>query len=83
MLQPGCISLAQLSGAALVPISYDLSRKFTLRSWDAFMIPWLFARCTLRFGTPLAVPADASAEQVEQARQELETRLRELGNDQV
>ena len=74
-LQPGCVNLAQLTGATLIPISYDLSRKITLRSWDAFMIPLPFSRCTVHLGAPLKIPRDA---EVEPRRAEVETTLRQL-----
>src|SRR5947208_3398403 len=34
--QPGALALAQLTGKPLVPVSYHLSSKICLRSWDRF-----------------------------------------------
>ncbi len=75
VLQPGCVNLARLTGATIIPVSYDLTRKITLRSWDAFQIPVPFARCTVRIGPPLTVPRDAD---VETKRAEVEQVLRQL-----
>lgn len=74
----GVISLAQLTGAPIIPISYTLSRKIELNSWDGFMIPLPFGRATLRIGAPVTVPADADAETREHKRLELETVLKSL-----
>lgn len=49
----GVASLAQLTGAPIIPISWDVSRKITLNSWDNFMIPLPFSRATLRIGVPV------------------------------
>lgn len=76
--QDGVISLAQLTQAPIIPVSYDLSHKITVNSWDNFMVPLPFARATLRIGSPMTVPADASDEQHEQKRLELENVLKSL-----
>ena len=80
MVQPGVISLAQLTGAPIVPVTYVLSHKITLKSWDSFMIPLPFARCTVRFGTPIPVPRDAAEAVREAKRIELETALKTLSD---
>ena len=74
----GVISLAQLTGAPIIPISYVLSHKIELNSWDGFMIPLPFGRATLRVGTPVNVSAVADAEEREHKRLELETILKSL-----
>lgn len=74
----GVISLAQITQAPIIPVSYDVSRKITVNSWDNFMVPLPFARATVRIGAPMTVPADASDEQYEQKRLELENVLKSL-----
>ena len=81
IVQSGAIALAQLTGQALVPVSYHLSAKIRLKSWDQFQIPLPFGRALMKFGQPLRVPRDASDEQRELLRLELERRLRELTLD--
>jgi len=76
--QDGVISLAQITQAPIVPVSYDVSRKITVNSWDSFMVPLPFARATVRIGASMTVPADASDEQHEQKRLELENVLKSL-----
>ena len=76
VLQPGCVNLAQLTGSPIIPVSYDLSRKITLKSWDAFQIPLPFARCTVRVAAPVEVPR--SADDAEPYRTILEQLLRNL-----
>lgn len=75
---PGVVRLSQLAGAPIVPVSYNLGWKITLKSWDAFMIPLPFARATLRVARPLAVPAGADDRLREDKRLELENVLKSL-----
>lgn len=80
-IQPGIISLAQLSGAPIVPAGARVSSKKTLRSWDAFQMPLPFARCELQFGSPIYVPRRASKEELEVLRSRLEAEMKRLNPD--
>lgn len=74
-VQPGIISLAQISGAPIVPFGAIVHPKKQLRSWDAFQIPLPFARCELSFGKAIRVPREATDSERESARVQLETEL--------
>ena len=76
----GVISLAQVTGAPIIPISYRPSWKISLSSWDGFMIPLPFGRVTLYIGEPLIVPRDAGDQQREDKRLELENVLKSLSD---
>ncbi len=78
VLKGGVITLARLSGAPIVPMAVGASREWRLRSWDEFRVPKLFARCVVRFGEPIRVPADADRAAEEAARKEVEAALRSL-----
>jgi hypothetical protein len=77
-VQDGVISLAQLTGATIVPITYLLEWKITLTSWDAFMIPLPFGRCVVRLGQPLLIPRAADEQFRANKKLELETVLQNL-----
>jgi len=81
VMQEGIISLAQLTGFAIVPVSSNLSWKIRVKSWDRFQIPLPFSRCEMIYEKPIRVPRDASAEQREALRQQLEQRLRAITQD--
>jgi lysophospholipid acyltransferase (LPLAT)-like uncharacterized protein len=78
VVAPGVVSLAQLAGAPIVPVSYDLRWKITLKSWDGFTIPLPFSRATLRLAAPILVSGDADDRQREDKRLELENILTSL-----
>jgi lysophospholipid acyltransferase (LPLAT)-like uncharacterized protein len=54
-LKPGCLKLAQDSGALLVPWSYSASRKKRLKSWDRFLFFYPFSHIVAAYGQPLTV----------------------------
>jgi lysophospholipid acyltransferase (LPLAT)-like uncharacterized protein len=74
----GVISLSQITQAPIIPVSWDVSRKVTVNSWDSFIVPLPFARATVRIGAPMTIAADASDEEYEQKRLELENVLKSL-----
>ncbi len=77
-VKAGIVTLARLSGAPIVPMALGASAEWRLRSWDEFRIPRPFARCVLRFGDPILVPADVDRAAQEAARKEVESVLRAL-----
>lgn len=54
--KPGVLKLAQLSGACIVPVSADASKKWVFNSWDRMELPKPFAQMKLVIGEPLAAP---------------------------
>lgn len=81
VVQDGIISLAQLTGFPVVPVSYRLGWKIKLKSWDRFQIPLPFSRCDMFYEKPIRVPKEATDEEREKLRKELEEKLREITQD--
>jgi len=81
VVQEGIISLAQVTGLAIVPCSYYLGWKLQPKSWDRFQIPLPFSRCEVYLGKPVRVPREASDSEREAVRLELERRLKEISQD--
>ncbi len=78
---PGIISLAQVTGLAVVPVSYNLSWKIQLKSWDAFQIPLPFSRCDVFLEKAIRVPRVCPPEKHEAMRLELESALKAVVRD--
>ncbi len=81
IVQDGVISVAQLTGRPIIPASSRVSRKICIKSWDRFQIPLPFSRCEIVFEKPVHVPRDASEDEREQLRKQLEQTLREISQD--
>jgi lysophospholipid acyltransferase (LPLAT)-like uncharacterized protein len=74
----GIIRLAQLTGARIIPVSYDATRKRLLKSWDRFMAVLPFGRVHVAFGQPLDVPRHLNPETRRQCAEQLAETLRRL-----
>jgi lysophospholipid acyltransferase (LPLAT)-like uncharacterized protein len=75
VVQDGVISLAQVTGLSIVPVTWNTSWKICVKSWDRFQIPLPFARCTMDLNQPIVVPRGASAADREELRAELQRTL--------
>lgn len=75
VVQPGAILVARLAGALIVPVALGFSRKKIFSSWDAFQLPWPFARARLVFGEPVILPEIEGAAAFEGCRSDIERRL--------
>ena len=80
-LQPGIISVAQITGCTIIPVTYRLSWKKSLKSWDRFQIPLPFARCDVHLAKAVEVPRRLSAEELETTRANLEAVMRRITRD--
>jgi lysophospholipid acyltransferase (LPLAT)-like uncharacterized protein len=76
--QPGAIWLAKATGHPVLPFHIESSAYWTANSWDRTQVPKPFATVAVAIGAPLEVPREASAEELEAARVELEHRLTAL-----
>jgi lysophospholipid acyltransferase (LPLAT)-like uncharacterized protein len=76
--QAGAVWLAKVTGNPVLPFHLESDRHWTLNSWDRTQIPKPRATVSIAMGEPFDVPHDADDAAVEQARLELEARLRVL-----
>ena len=77
-LKNGVVEMARVTGAAIVPMAYDASRKHIFRSWDGFIFPLLFADIVICFGKAITVPGEMSKEEFEVFRKRIESNLKEI-----
>lgn len=72
----GVLQLARATGTPIYLVSYGASRAWTIRrSWDWLLVPAPLARIHYAVEQPIEVPREASAEELEALRLELEERL--------
>ena len=60
VVQEGVMSLAQVTGLPIVPVSYHVNWKIRVNSWDRFQIPLPFSRCEMIYAKPIFVPREAT-----------------------
>jgi lysophospholipid acyltransferase (LPLAT)-like uncharacterized protein len=80
-VNPGVISAAQLTGLRILPLTFNLTWKIRVRSWDRFQIPLPFARCDVIVAPLIRVPRDVTEAERERLREQLEQTLRQISGD--
>ena len=76
--QPGFVQLAGITGTPIFPMTFGAKNKVVLNSWDKFVIPLPFTRCTLNFSSPISLPPKSSEQIIEEKRLELENALNRI-----
>lgn len=76
IIKPGLISLAQQSGAAVLPVYVSYEKPFIFNSWDRFMIPKPFSRVLVRMGKISRIPEELDAAGFERYRSDIEKEMR-------
>lgn len=74
-VQAGVIAAARLTGVPVIPMTYQASRKKELGSWDAMIVPYPFGHLHYVYGEPLSVPRNASEQELEDLRLQLEQEM--------
>ena len=77
IVKPGIISMAQISGAVILPVIVSVDRAWIMGSWDRFLVPKPFSKVAIEWGQPLVVPRDLDPAGNEELRTEIEKRLSE------
>lgn len=73
----GIVTIAQISGRAIVPVAAASSRFTSLDTWSRMTINLPYSRLAFAGGDPIFVPRDADAATLEQIRLRVETSLNE------
>ena len=71
----GIISLARLTGAPIVPVTYSVNWGKVLGSWDRFLIAAPFSQGVIIWGNPVYVNSDREPKSLERLRQNLEKQM--------
>jgi hypothetical protein len=77
-VQLGTIYIAQRSQMPIIPITNAAKSRWTLSSWDGFLIPKPFSKAVILIGEPIYVPLESTPQELEEKREELEKRLVDL-----
>jgi len=76
-VKDGVIALAALSGLPVIWVSWSSDRVWVFKSWDRFQLPKPFARLRFHASGTISLDKSARGEQLEAARLELQTRMRQ------
>lgn len=77
-ISDGVITIARMSGAPIMPLSYGVERGKVLKTWDRFLLPVPFTSGVLVWGAPFYVSKGLDADGMEAKRLELEAIMNEI-----
>jgi hypothetical protein len=77
VIKGGLISMAQISGVPILPVSISTNRAWILKSWDRFLIPKPFSTVVVRFDEFISVPAALDQTAFETIRLDIERRMQQ------
>jgi lysophospholipid acyltransferase (LPLAT)-like uncharacterized protein len=77
-VHPGTVFIAQRSRMPIVPITSSAENRWTLSTWDRFIIPKPFSKAVVMLGIPVHVPVESTSEELEDIRAGFEKQLMEL-----
>lgn len=80
-VQPGLLQIAAITGAPVIPLTFGAKRKWILDSWDRFVLPVPFTRCTVNSGDPIQIPRPIDEESLQKKQLELESILNRMTLD--
>lgn len=79
LCKDGVIKLAQMSGAAIVPVSVGATKFWRFNSWDQMILPKPFAKGVCVVGDPISVSKSAGELELNVAKLKLTDALNRLG----
>ena len=71
----GIVTIGSLSGCPIVPFAVATSRYVAVNSWDRMTINLPFSTLGIVMGDPIPVPQEATREELEKIRQQVEAAL--------
>jgi len=74
-VKPGILKISQLTGTPILPTTFRSVKHKSLNSWDNFRVPKFFSKIIIRYEKPFIVPRDASKEDIEKLRLQLQETL--------
>lgn len=77
-LGEGPLRLARATGAPLMPCTFAVARRKQFNSWDKFILPKLFGKGLIIWGTPVRIDKETSDEDLESIRLSIETEMNAL-----
>ena len=71
-VQEGALYFAKMTGAPIIPVCYSSSRALVQKRWDRYLLALHFSRIKCVVGEPIFIAPNATSEEFEAKRTELE-----------
>lgn len=77
-LGDGPLRIARATAAPLMPCTFAVSRRKQFKSWDRFVLPKLFGKGLILWGTPVIIPPDTTEADLDILRVAIESEMNML-----
>ena len=77
-LGDGPLRLSRATGAPIMPCTFAVARRKQFDSWDRFILPKLFGKGLILWGSPMTVPPETADEDLDAIRLSIETEMNDL-----
>jgi len=74
------VAISSLCQKYIIPVTYSCSKAFILKSWDRLIIPKLFNKLIIIYGSPLKPEKKLNEQQIEKLNNQLATKLNYITN---
>lgn len=83
VVKKGIVEIAKISGVPIIPLAWNNPTKgfIKLKTWDEFRFPLFCIKSCLLCGNPIYVDKDASEEDIEKIRKQIENDLQMLHSE--
>jgi lysophospholipid acyltransferase (LPLAT)-like uncharacterized protein len=77
-VQSGLLQIAAITETPVVPLTFSAKHKLVFNSWDRFVLPLPFTRCTVNAGNPMHLTRQTVEHSQQEKQMELESGLNQL-----
>jgi len=76
--QIGAVNIAKMAEATIIPLTSSSSKCKIFKSWDRFLLPLPFGKSVCIYGEPIEISENATTEDLENTRKEIENQLNNI-----
>ena len=73
----GIIKIAKISKVPIIPVGFESSKNFCLKSWDSFLITLPFSKCRIVWGDSITIPENLEDQEIVTYKKIIEEKINE------
>ena len=73
----GIIKIAKISKVPIIPVGFESSNNFCLKSWDSFLITLPFSKCRIVWGDSITIPENLEDQEIVTYKKIIEEKINE------
>ena len=73
----GIIKIAKISKVPIIPVGFESSKNFCLKSWDSFLITLPFSKCRIVWGDSITIPENLEDKEIAIYKKLIEEKINE------